>query len=261
MRNRKLFSYEELDSTNNEAKRLLRNTGAESDAVGPIRMAAGPSELFGSVITARRQTKGRGRLGRSFESPGGDSVYASFIFEPPEDPAGQRITAFAAVAVCLALERTTSYRPGIKWINDILIEGKKICGILAESVPGAAILGIGVNINLKEDDLPYELREKADSLSMDEETRTRFFNALAEEVFRCMAVASAPDTDEAAGLMDEYRLRSVVLGKAVVLEQGKEKRSAFCTGIADDGALIVSLEDGSVEELRSGEISVRLCAG
>jgi len=252
MRNRKLFSYEELDSTNDEAKRLLRSEVAAND------MSAEPSELYGAVITARRQTNGRGRLGRSFASPGGDSIYASFILEPPKDPAEQRITAFAAVAVCLALEKTTSYKPGIKWINDIYIEGKKICGILAESVPGAVILGIGININLREEDMQGELFGNADSLSLGEDARTRFESALWEEVFRCMAIAEKPDSAEAAALMKEYRARSIVLGKAVVLESGHEKRSAFCEGHTDDGALILRYSDGSVEELRSGDVTVRL---
>jgi len=216
------------------------------------------SELYGAVIAARRQTNGRGRLGRSFASPGGGSIYASFILEPPIDPTEQRITAFAAVAVCLALEKTTSYKPGIKWINDIYIEGKKICGILAESIPGAVILGVGININLREEDMPVDLRGNAGSLFMGEEARTRLESSLREEAFRCMAIAERPDTTEAAALMKEYRARSIVLGKAVILESGHEKRSAFCEGHASDGALIVRYGDGSVEELRSGDVTVRL---
>ena len=233
-----LLYYDEIDSTNAEAKRLLRG---------------GKDELYGTVITARRQTAGRGRLGRSFASPGGDSVYASFILKPPENPAEQLITSLAAVAVCLAIEKTTSYKPGIKWINDILVDGKKICGILAESVPGAVVLGIGVNVNLSEDDLPEELHDIAGSLKMDIETRTLFFDTLTEEVFRCMAIA---DTEKTTSLMDEYRERSVLLRKPVYI--GSDGIPAFCDSIADDGALIVRYEDGSIDELRSGGISVRL---
>ena len=164
--------------------------------------------LIGSVITAGRQTNGRGRFGNSFASPGGDSVYASFILDLPENLAEQQITPLAAVAVCFALEKATPYRPLIRGINDILLENKKVCGILAESVPGAVVLGIGVNINLGEEDFPEELRESAGSLDMDNEMRARFFNELAEEVFRCMEVAQKPDSAGAAMLMDEYRARS-----------------------------------------------------
>ena len=239
---REMFFYEEIDSTNDEAKRLLRDGKAS----------------FGDVVAARRQTAGRGRRGRAFVSPGGDSVYASFILKPPERPAEQRITAFAAVAVCLAIERTTSYRPGVKWVNDVLADGKKICGILAESVPGAVILGIGVNINLDCGCLPEDLRETAGSLSMDKETRTLFFDALAEDVFRCAAAAEKADAAETAALMNAYRARSVLLGKLVVFLRGDTTCRALCENIADDGALIVRYENGKTEELRTAEISVRL---
>jgi len=200
---KKNYHYDETDSTNNEAKRLIGVARSCADSCGSECVR----RLYGAVVTARKQSAGRGRLGKSFESPGGDSVYATFIFEPPEDPADQRITVFAAVAVCRALEQTTTYRPSIKGINDILIEGKKVCGILAESVPGAAILGIGVNINLSEEDFSEELREIAGSLSMDAETRERFFETLKDEVFRCMAIAVHPDAPEASALAAEYHKR------------------------------------------------------
>jgi len=236
-----LYYHDELDSTNDESKRLLRG---EHSGDGSFCV----DNLHGAIITARRQTAGRGRLGRSFASPGGDSIYASYILKPPENPTEQRITAFAAVAVCLAIEKTTSYKPGIKWINDILIEDKKVCGILAESVPSAVVLGIGININLSESDLP----DGAGSLIMSEEERSRFFDALTEEVFRCIAFSDSP------ALMDEYRARSILLGKPVVLLRGEDSVPAFCESIADDGALIIRYDNGSIEELRSIEISVRL---
>ena len=294
-----ILEYEELDSTNDEAKRLVRAALAET---------AKPVGLYGAVVTARRQTAGKGRLGKGFVSPSGDSVYASFILEPPERPAEQRLTAFAAVAVCEAIEKTTSYKTYIKWINDIIVDGKKVCGILAESIPRAVILGIGVNINLGAEDLPPELRDTAGSIHMDAGTRTLFFNALAEAVFRCTAAGTPPadTTDLDAGivspqqsryietkktdaaepgasllptqdtrqketragidpralyadkLMEAYRARSILIGRHIILQRGNEKRLAFATGIADDGALIVEYEDGAVEHLRTSDISVRL---
>jgi len=261
-----LLCYDELDSTNDEAKRLLQ-----------AARQGGGTGLYGAVITAVRQSAGRGRNGKPFASPGGDSVYASFILRPPEDPAEQRITAFAAVAVCLAIEKATSYKPGIKWINDIYLEGKKICGILAESVPGAVILGVGININLDKKDLPDELKKSAGSLKLSAEERALLFESLREEVFRCMAIAERPDTDEASALMDEYRARSVVIGKPVLLlletdisqnpcycipamntqsHDGYFRVPAYCVGVADDGALIVRHTDGSLEELRSSGVTV-----
>ena len=278
-----ILRYEELDSTNNEAKRLI----------AAARLADNVGSVYGTVIIAEKQSAGRGRRGRSFASPGLGSVYASFVFPPPERPAEQLITALAAVAVCEALEKEAGLKPVIKWVNDILIDGKKVCGILAESVPMAVILGIGVNINVSEDDLPEELRGVAGSVRMSGQERERFLNTLVEAVFRyasssgtfssgllrlgcdvallrsCYARNDEGDArndegdarnDEggAASLMDEYRARSLLPGKNVLVTKGNEEIPAFTKEIADDGALVVEYEDGSFEELRSVETSVRL---
>jgi len=188
-----IIYYDEIDSTNDEAKRLLREG------------KAGP----GAVIVARRQTAGKGRGGKSFFSPGGGSVYASFVLKPTENPAEQRITVFAAVAVCHAIEKTTLYKTAIKGINDVLVDGRKVCGILAENIKEGVVLGIGVNVNLCESVFPDDIKEIAGSLQLDEETRTVFIKALTEEVFRCMAIADKPDTEVAAALMDEYNARAI----------------------------------------------------
>ncbi|MDR3365202.1 MAG: biotin--[acetyl-CoA-carboxylase] ligase [Clostridiales Family XIII bacterium] len=249
----KLIEYGEIDSTNEEAKRLARAAAGGG--------GGGLPELYGTVVTARRQSAGRGRRGRDFLSPGGDSVYASFILEPLGRTPGagaQMITASAAVAVCLALEKTALCKPKIKWVNDVLLDGKKVCGILAESVKHAVILGIGVNINLKDGDLPEDLRGAAGSVSMDTETRGRFFDALSEEVFRCAAEADSADEAAQSRLIDEYRSRSMLTGCSVFVLRGESKTPAAAVGIADDGGLVVEYGDGRRETLRSGEVSVRL---
>ena len=188
-----IIYYDEIDSTNEEAKRLLREG------------KAGP----GAVIVARRQSAGKGRGGKSFFSPGGSSVYESFVLKPTENPAEQRITVFAAIAVCHAIEKTTSYKTIIKGINDVLVDGRKVCGILAENIKEGTVLGIGVNVNLCENDFPDEIKEIAGSLQLDEETRTAFIKTLTEEVFRCMAIADKPDTEVAAALLEEYKARAI----------------------------------------------------
>lgn len=261
-----IFEYDELDSTNDEAKRLVKKAVLEGQKE-PSPSSLSLDELYGSVVAARRQSAGKGRRGRAFFSPGGDSIYASFILRPPERPGEQPITAFAAVAVCEAIERTTPCNPGIKWPNDILIDGKKVCGILAETVPDAVILGIGVNINLDENDLPESLRGTAGSLRLDAETRERFFDALVESVFRCTEDNKnrplCPNKNRplcpisASALMDEYRARSILIGKPVHVLRGDGKAPATAIGVADDGSLVVQYEDGAVTALRSGEVSVR----
>ena len=248
----RIIEYEELDSTNDEAKRLVR---AAFFPAAPDAGPAGADTLYGSVVTARRQTAGRGRRGRSFASSGADSIYASFILRPPASVSEQRITAFAAVAVCEAIEKTTSCKPAIKWVNDILVDGKKVCGILAESVAHAVILGIGVNINLGKGDLPEELADVAGSLTMTGDERALFFDALVESVFRCMEATGAAD---ASALMDAYRERSLLTGRRIIISKGDMQRPAFATGIADDGALIIEYEDGTAEALRSSDVSVSL---
>ena len=186
----RLFEFAELDSTNEEAKRMIR---AEDD----------PSGLYGSVITAGSQSSGKGRRGRSFHSPGTGSIYATFILPPPENFSEQVITPLAAVAVCEAIEKTTAYRPGVKWVNDVLIEGKKVCGILAESIPGAVVLGIGININLPDESVPEELKAIVISLRLDDNEREQLFDALVEAVFRNVTATG----ERADKLMDGYRSR------------------------------------------------------
>ena len=238
----KIIEYEELDSTNNEAKRLLR----EGDA----------SSLYGTVITARRQTSGRGRMDKGFFSPDGNSIYATFILPPPERPAEQQITALASVAVCETIEKMTSYNPRIKWVNDVLVDGKKICGILAESIQdstgqGAVVLGIGININLNEEEFPEDLQDIAGSLKMNKEDREIFFKAFVERVFYCLS-------HHERSLIDYYREHSILIGKDIFVIRFDEKRPATALGIAEDGALIVEYEDGTSEELRTGDVSIRL---
>ena len=192
--NGRIFEFDELDSTNEEAKRMIR---AEDD----------PSRLFGSIVTSRSQSSGKGRRGRGFYSPGTGSIYATFILPPPEDFSEQVITPLAAVAVCEAIEKTTSYKPGVKWVNDVLVGGKKVCGILAESIPGAVVLGIGVNINLPDEDVPEELKGVVFSLWLDEAERKQLFDALVEAVFRNVTATG----DRAAIIMDDYRSRLAVI--------------------------------------------------
>ena len=194
----RFIEYDEVDSTNEAAKRLVRDNVAasgsehgaairESGGAGQKGPTPSMSELYGTVIVAKRQTAGKGRRGKSFVSPGGGSIYMSLILPPLENPAEQHITILAGVAVCEAIEKSTAYKPGIKGINDIIVEGRKVCGILAEGIPDAVILGIGVNINLEEKDFPEELRETAGALRLGKDERDRFFDALVETVFRYTA--------------------------------------------------------------------------
>jgi BirA family biotin operon repressor/biotin-[acetyl-CoA-carboxylase] ligase len=123
----------------------------------------------------------------------------------PENFAEQVITPLAAVAVCEAVERTASYKTQVKWVNDVLIDGRKVCGILAESLPGAVVLGIGININFPEEGLPEDLRKIIFSLQLNGNERKQLLDALVKEVFLC----AMAEGEKADNLMSCYRSRLV----------------------------------------------------
>jgi BirA family biotin operon repressor/biotin-[acetyl-CoA-carboxylase] ligase len=233
-------------STNDEAKALIVAGEKRGDLP------------FGTVIVANEQTAGRGRRGRVFASPAADSVYMSFILKPAAAAADTLpVTIAAAVAVCEAIEARTSARPLIKWVNDIYIEGKKVCGILAEAVSGAdggiagIVLGVGVNINVPPESFPEELRGIAASLRIEKGDRARFTAELIRRVrARCDGLPGGTSPIQA------YRERSLVVGaQIIVIGSGGFETPAVAEDIADDGALLVRYADGRRESLHSGEIN------
>ncbi|MDR0357491.1 MAG: biotin--[acetyl-CoA-carboxylase] ligase [Clostridiales Family XIII bacterium] len=241
--------HRSVDSTNDEAKRLIA--------------AAPPGAIpFGTVVVADEQTAGRGRRGRRFFSPAANSLYISFILRPDTDPKrGLFATIAAATAVCEAMEiaRGNVLRPKIKWVNDIFEGGKKVCGILAEAVSDAKsgkieaiVIGIGVNINVPETDFPDELRAVAGSIDMNDRERADFIDILIENIFsRCAA-----DADKKS-ILDDYRARSLILGKPIFVARNERTEMADALEIGDDGSLLVEYENGRRERLRSGEVSIR----
>ena len=150
---RRVYRYETVGSTNTELMALARQGAAE-----------------GTVVLARQQTAGRGRMGRSFQSPAGLGLYGSVLLRSsPED--APRIPALAATAVRRAIRRSCGLSCGIKWPNDLVLSGRKVCGILAEALPGPegslwVVVGIGINVCQRREDFLPELRETAASLFM-----------------------------------------------------------------------------------------------
>ena len=236
-----ILFLEETDSTNLAVRRL-----AEAGAEG------------GSVIWAARQTAGRGRLGRSFASPEG-GLYFSMLLRQSEDPARDlQLTPAAAVAAARAIERVCELRCGVKWPNDLVCGGKKLCGILCESFSARGerfvVLGIGLNVNTA--DFPSELREIAVSvrqLTGKETPLPALAQALAEELDRAVDAARRGDP----ALLEAYRDRCVTVGREVLLLRDGESREAFALGVNEDYSLRVRLPDGGTEDLRFGEVSLR----
>lgn len=233
----------EIDSTNTRAKALA---------------AQGASH--GMLVCAASQTGGRGRFGRKFHSPDKGGIYMSLILRPnlPADQAVM-VTSMTAVAVARAIERLADVKVGIKWVNDLFIEGRKVCGILCEAGMDFesgqleyAVVGIGVNTARAE--FPEELKDIATSVG-NVCGRDISRNRLIAEICNCM--------DEMLPLlgtnafMEESRARSVVLGRNVTVLRGGERFEAKAVAIDDQGGLVIETEQGR-ETVRSGEISIRL---
>ncbi len=206
----------------------------------------------GTVISALSQTAGRGRLGRTFESPKGN-VYLSVLLRP--NISADRfylITVAAAVAASRAIDKISGEKSAIKWVNDIYLNGKKVCGILAESVIDGdnrfCVLGMGVN--LFKCSFSDELSAKAGYIidsKPDIDIRTAFINDLLSEFFSIYKNLSVTD------YIKEYAAKDYLLGKKITFLENDVKVSAVADGISDDGGLFVKTENGR-RLLRTGEV-------
>lgn len=219
----------------------------------------------GTVVIADEQTAGRGRLGRTWESAAGKGLWMSILLRPELHPYKvQSLTLAAAVSVCRAIEPFLNEKPGIKWPNDVLIGGRKVCGILTELSAEAervlwVITGIGLNTHFSPDDFPAELRSKATSLdrhlrrgaSLDHDRLAAEILNQFEPVYEDF-VKNGP-----ASTLIEWRERSITLGRMVELLYGQETMRALAMDIDEDGSLVVQLGDGSMRKILSGEISLR----
>lgn len=224
------------------------------------RAKAEEGEEEGYVAVAGAQTSGRGRRGRSFYSPAGSGIYMSILLRPEDFSEKQvlQLTTMAAVAVSAAVEKVSGKTAGIKWVNDILIEGKKVCGILSEAFYKAdgsldsVIVGIGLNAYPPAGGFPAGIADIAASVF--DYPSPGLKNELAAEVMKNFMAYYTSGT----GCIEEYRKHCIVPGNDITVIKPGEKLNAYAVGIDDDCGLIVRYPDGSEETLRSGEISIRL---
>jgi len=229
-----------------------------------LKHRAAQGAPHGTVVLAREQTGGRGRLGRSFRSERDKGLYLSVLLRPAVLPAqAAGMTAWAAVAVCRAVERCTGLRPGIKWVNDLQLEGKKLCGILSEmelderGTLRHVIVGVGINLGQTEGEFPPEIAEIATSLAMhmpQPPSLNELARVLIEELDRM--ASEFPEGREA--YLEEYRKRCVTVGKPVEVISPLQTRRGFALGVDEEFNLTVRFGDGSVEAVGSGEVSVRI---
>lgn len=218
----------------------------------------------GLVLVADQQTEGRGRRDRKFFSPAGTGIYLSALFRPNMDARqATDLTACAAVAVAEAIEELSDLNAQIKWVNDVLVDEKKVCGILTEASvdweSGAVnyvIVGIGINMGFPVDNFPEELRTVAGAVFGAEpipEMRCRMTAAVLDKLAKYYNHLGDRPCYEA------YKKRSLVLGRPInILTPGQNPVPARAIDIDEDFALIVQYEDGTIRRLNSGEVSVRV---
>ena len=235
-----IYIYDCIDSTNNEARRMC----------GTIKNI--------SLFISEEQSAGKGRLGRSFYSPKKTGIYMSLAFKTNLEAFNNpmRITMKAAVAVARALERLENIEAGVKWVNDVYYNGRKISGILTEGVldvktgmPLYAIVGIGINTSAA--DFPEDIKNKAGSVNISHSRN----EVIAEIINELLPLY---EKMEDTSFMEEYRKRSIVTGERAKYEEDGDTVLATILGIADNGGLIVQRTDGKCEIITAGIVEMNL---
>lgn len=242
----RMILLDEVDSTNLYAKRLAHDGAPE-----------------GTAVIAARQSAGRGRLGRTFVSAEG-GLYMSVILRPQQPPEKLRhLTAAAAVAAMRSIEESCGLKTQIKWMNDLLCGGKKLCGILSETSfcgaqPDFVVIGVGVNAN--QTVFPPEIADLATSIRL-QTGRQAELGALAGNLLHCLYALSLTHQTHRESWLRRYREACVTVGRDVRLICGDEIRPAHADGIGDSGELLVTFPDGTRQAVFSGEASVRGLSG
>lgn len=254
---------EKIDSTNSYALSLL-NEAAKNGGVRSLEK---------TVVVAQEQSAGRGRIRREFFSPPKTGLYFTAIYAPLlpiEDSA--KLTVLAALAVCRAIQKLFGFSPSIKWVNDIYIDGKKICGILAEGYfdsrsqkIDAAAIGIGINILAK--NFPEEIQKKAGAIFQDERQITeidslkeKLLSEVCENLYSMYDAASENPAAYKEALC-EYKSRSFLIGRRVKVFPLVGGENSFFANVLDiDSAarLVVRTDDGKTLALESGEVSTEI---
>lgn len=244
---RTIFWYDTIDSTNTAAK-LLAKQGA----------------AHGTILIADCQTGGRGRMGREFVSQAGMGIYLSVILRPEYPPDRlMHLTCAVAVAVCDAIEQVTGLRPGVKWINDLVYEKRKLGGILTElsldtamGLTEYAVIGIGINCAQARENFPPTLQDLAGSIAIatgKTVDRTVLAGAMINALWQMdKTLLTARDA-----ILDRYRADCVTLGQPVCVHKANAVLYGTALDVNSDGGLVVRLEDGSIRTVNSGEVSIR----
>lgn len=244
--------WDEIDSTSTRAAQLAAEGAAE-----------------GVVVMARLQTAGRGRQGRTWVSPPNSGIYASFLLRPTLPPQAVPLMSLATgVAVVEAIANVTGLQVGLKWVNDVVADGKKVGGILSEMTtntdsanPGAGnhrslVVGIGLNVHLEETDLDEPLHQRVQWLER-LAGQAIDYNLLAAELCFCLEERYFDMRNgQRRRIVDMWKKRSVTLGKKIRAASGNTIVEGTAVDIDENGALVLSTSDGNIK-LHAGEISIR----
>lgn len=242
---RHIHYFADIDSTNNEAKKLAAQGAAE-----------------GTIVVSEAQNTGRGRLARGWYSPAFKGIWLSVILRPPFPPMeAPKCTLMAAVALTRAIRMTGQVPCGIKWPNDILWEGKKLVGILTEmsaemDAINYVVMGMGVNVNIEQADFPEELQPIASSLLLASGRPVSRLELLCSILAELERLYQQVNQEGFAPVLEEWRSLSVTLGQAVNVLAPNEQYSGTAVDIDEDGALLIDTGAG-IRKVIAGDVSIR----
>ncbi|RJX27051.1 MAG: biotin--[acetyl-CoA-carboxylase] ligase [Dethiobacter sp.] len=247
-----IHHYRQIDSTNSALKTLAEKGAPE-----------------GTIVIAEEQTGGRGRMGRSWSSPFSKGIWLSILLKPPLAPQDTPLfTLLAAAAVVKGILVNLPDLPvGIKWPNDLLINNRKVCGILTELKAEADLLhylviGIGLNVNSKEEDFPAELRNTATSLYLENNKEEVSRQKLASSILQEMDNSYLDYLNNGPGMViSAWKKYNITLGKDVTIKTVQGSFSGKAADLDSDGALIVEEEKGIKKRFQAGEVTLENFTG
>ena len=270
----KVFTFDEIDSTNSEAKRRAVDVGAFRDAAGNLTEKGKSYHI--SLFASESQTGGKGRLGRTFVSSADVGVYFSLLYSPKNGVKNPALyTAAAAVAVSRAIKNLYGENPSIKWVNDVFLAGKKISGILVEGIANfetgsidAAVVGIGINLR-KNPALSGEITKIAGSVEeakitknekMPEISKNRVIAEVVGNLIEFYTAFENDDEKTKSQMISEYRSLSMLTGQNVTVNpvagMSGESYKATVKDVDEEMRLVIQTESGEIKKLNSGEVSL-----
>lgn len=245
MLEKELFLYREVSSTNSIAQHMARSGAVE-----------------GTIVLSSLQTSGMGRMKRQWACPAGQGILMSIVLRPEIDvQLVPQLTLLCGVVVAETIRQTTGCEAGIKWPNDIVIGGKKVCGILAQSsftgpAPLHVIMGIGINVNQTYDQLPLDCRKTSTSLKLELGQRFSRLRVLEQFIILWDKNFKSFLKGGHSYLRPKWIANNVTLGREVTINKGNELRQGLAVDISERGGLIVSFADGSTEEFLAEDLSL-----